>query len=43
MTETSIADAKNRLTRLIHQAEAGESVPVDVIGIHVLVPFHGTG
>jgi prevent-host-death family protein len=37
MTENSIADAKNHLTRLIHQAEAGEPVHITRRGKPVAV------
>jgi prevent-host-death family protein len=37
MTETSIADAKTQLTRLIHQAERGEAVHITRRGKPVAV------
>jgi prevent-host-death family protein len=37
MSETSIAEAKNQLTRLIHQAEGGEPVHITRRGKHVAV------
>lgn len=37
MTENSIADARNHLTRLIHQAEAGEPVHITRRGKPVAV------
>jgi len=37
MAEASIADAKNRLTRLIHQAERGEAVHITRRGKPVAV------
>jgi prevent-host-death family protein len=37
MTETSITDAKNQLTRLIHEAERGEAVHITRRGKPVAV------